>query len=87
MKKKLKKIPDFKTIQEEAEFWDTHSITDYLHEMKEIKIIFKPAIPKEETIVVRVQVGLKKKLERKAQEEGLPLSTMLRTWFIKMLRQ
>ena len=30
MKKKLKEIPEFKTEEEEAEFWDTHDSTEYL---------------------------------------------------------
>lgn len=33
---KESKIPDFKTEEEEAEFWDTHSITDYLDELEEV---------------------------------------------------
>lgn len=28
--KKLKKIPNFKSDEEEAEFWDTHSTADYI---------------------------------------------------------
>jgi predicted DNA binding CopG/RHH family protein len=86
MKKKYKKIPNFKSIPEEAEFWDTHSFTDYLPLLKDVKVVYKPTQPKEDVIIVRVQTGLKKRLEKKAEQEGLPLSTMLRTWFIKMLR-
>lgn len=25
----LKRVPEFKSIQEEAEFWDTHDFTDF----------------------------------------------------------
>jgi hypothetical protein len=32
------KIPKFKSIQEEADFWDKNDITDFLPEMKKIKI-------------------------------------------------
>ncbi len=33
-------IPQFKSIQEEAEFGDTHDTTDYLDEMRSIKVKF-----------------------------------------------
>ena len=34
-------IPEFKNIEEEAEFWDTHDITDFLDDMEleDIKLI------------------------------------------------
>ncbi len=38
MAKKLKPIPDFKSVQEEAEFWDTHDSTDFA--WKEAKVEF-----------------------------------------------
>ncbi|MBU1110425.1 BrnA antitoxin family protein [Patescibacteria group bacterium] len=39
------KIPTFKTIKEEAKFWDTHDITDYLSEMKSVEVEF--VVPRE----------------------------------------
>lgn len=45
MKKKIK-IPQFKS-EEEAKFWDTHSVTDFLDELKPVKpntiTVSKPA--------------------------------------------
>ncbi len=40
MKTKLKKIPEFKTIEEEAEFWDTHDSTEYIDWTKAVKVSF-----------------------------------------------
>ena len=34
---KKSRILEFKTIQEEAEFWDTHDTTDYAGEFKPVK--------------------------------------------------
>ncbi len=42
--KKKSRIPKFKNIQEEARFWDTHSITNFENESEEVVIEeFKPA--------------------------------------------
>ena len=36
------KIPEFKNYKDEAEFWDTHDVTDYLKEMKLEDVEFLP---------------------------------------------
>ncbi len=84
---RLKKIPKFKTVVEEARFWDTHDVNDYLSEMKEVKISFDPSAPKEETLTIRVQVALKRRLEKIAKSHGVNLSTLLRIWFIDKLKE
>lgn len=36
-KKKAEPVPDeFKTIKEASDFWDTHDITDYWNDTKEV---------------------------------------------------
>lgn len=84
--KNKKIIPKFKDIKEEADFWDKNDVTDFMTEMKEVKVKYSPKILKEESIVIRVQPKMKKKLELMAENEGLTLSTMLRMWFVERLR-
>lgn len=84
---RAKKIPKFKTIAEEARFWDTHDVSDFLSEMKEVKLAFDPVAPKEETLTIRVQSALKRRLEKIARGYGVNLSTLLRIWFIDKLKE
>ena len=35
-----KQLPHFKTSEEAARFWDSHSVTDYLHEFKDVDDVF-----------------------------------------------
>lgn len=79
-------IPKFKSIKEEADFWDKNDITDFLPKLKKVNISYKPKIIKEESIVIRVQPKMKRKLEIMAENNGLTLSTMLRMWFVERLR-
>jgi hypothetical protein len=37
MKPKSKPVPRFKSIEEEADYWDTHSIADHLDYSKPVK--------------------------------------------------
>ena len=39
---KPKKIPEFASLADEAEFWDTHDVTDYLGSMKFADVEFAP---------------------------------------------
>ena len=84
---KIKKIPKFKTVTEEARFWDTLNVSDYLSEMKEAKVSFNPLSLKEETLTLRIQSELKKRLEKIARSYGINLSNLLRIWFIDKIKE
>lgn len=83
---KIKMIPKFATLAEEAKFWDTHDVTSYLGEMKEVGIEFIPK-EKKEVVTIRLQPSLKERLEKIAQAYGLTLSTLARIWLIEKLRK
>lgn len=85
-KKKIEKIPNFKSYKEEAEFWDTHSLADYWDEWEDVDIVFDLEKPKEETLVVRLQKNLKEKLEKLAQRRGISLSTLARILLTERLQ-
>jgi len=37
-------VPDFKTAEEEAGFWETHSVSDYWDELELVKEELDPAM-------------------------------------------
>ena len=80
------KIPRFKNMLEEAKFWDTHDVTDYLGEMKFTDVQFLPRQKKEETITIRIEPKLKDKFEDLASAYGVKISTLARMWIIEKLR-
>lgn len=84
---KLKKIPKFKSISQEARFWDSHNVNDYLSEIKEVKAFFNPLDPKKETLTLRIQSELKERLEKIAKSYGINLSNLLRIWFIDKIKE
>jgi predicted HicB family RNase H-like nuclease len=85
MSEESKKIPLFKSIQEEADFWDTHSINDYLPELKETRIEYNPRVKKESNVVLRMEPELKKRLSALSRKKGITLSTLVRIWLIEKL--
>ena len=84
--KKKSRIPKFKTIQEEADFWDTHSFADYWDEFEDVEIVVDLHKPKEETLIVRLQKSLKEKLEKLAKRRGVSLSTLARILLTERLK-
>ncbi len=84
---KTKKIPQFKSIQEEAMFWDTHDITDYWGDMKEVDIEFIPQKRKDESLTIRLEPELKERLGVIAQKNRVSISTIARLWLIDRLKR
>ncbi|MBI4990756.1 ribbon-helix-helix protein, CopG family [Candidatus Gottesmanbacteria bacterium] len=86
MRKRKSRIPIFKSYEEEANFWDTHNITDFEDETEDVEIIFDLDRPKEETLIVRLQKNLKDKMEKLAKRRGISLSTLARILLTERLQ-
>lgn len=84
-KKKISKIPTFRSLEDEAKFWDTHSFADYWDEMDDVDLIVELNKPRDETLVIRMQKKLKDRIERFAQKKGVTVSTLARLWFAEKL--
>jgi len=74
------KIPKFKTVEEERAFWNNHSITDYLAELKQTKeIVFqRPSLKR--NFQLRLDEDTIKKLRALANRKGTDVSAILRSW-------
>ena len=83
---KKNKIPEFKSVADEAKFWDTHSFADYWNEFKDVDVVVELAKPKEETLVLRINKDIKKKLEQVAKSKGITTSTLARMLLTEKLR-
>lgn len=93
--KKKSRIPKFKTYEEEANFWDTHDVTDYWDETEDVEIVFAKDLkmvyretkkPRDETLVLRMQKKFKDKLQEIARSKGLNVSTLARMWLMEKLQ-
>lgn len=83
--KRKSKIPEFKSYEEEAHFWDTHSFTDFEDELEDVSIVFDLQKPKEETLVLRIQKKIKYSLENIAKSKGISISSLARMWIMEKL--
>ena len=81
-----KPIPPFKTLDEEADFWDSHDVSELFNKpntpLSALPLLEKE---KEKTLIVRLQTSLKTKLTRVARTKGLDVSTLTRMWLAEKL--
>lgn len=82
---KSKKIPDFKSREEEAKFWDTHSTADYEDSWKPVKVVFAKNLSS--GITVRLNSDVLKKLREKAAQKGIGPTTLIRMWVMERLEK
>lgn len=80
------KIPAFKTIEKEAEFWDTHDTTEFLDEFEEARDITFVK-PDKQVVSIRLERDFVDRLKAYAGEIGVPYTTLIRMWIIKAFRK
>ncbi len=76
-------IPKFKSLEAERKFWDTHSITDFLEELKPAKIEF--IRPKKKLISLRLDTDQIDSLKQIASHKRLGYLTLIRFWINERL--
>jgi hypothetical protein len=73
-------IPESMTVDEAAEFWDTHSVADYRSEVIEFR--FEPEGSKS---YVAIDGELLARLEGRARERGVSVETLVNLWLSEKL--
>ena len=79
----MAKLPEFKSEQELAEFWDTHSSADYFDDMPEVDIRFVFTQPR--AVPVRVEGELWIQLQRIAIARGSSVQDLVQQWVLERL--
>ncbi len=77
-------IPKFASLEEEAEFWDTHDMGDYWDELKPAKVKFAKNLS--QGITIRFDLETLRELRMYAHEMGIGPTTLARMWILERLR-
>lgn len=78
-------IPEFASREEEAAFWDTHDVTDYLGELAPAEVRFGKNLSKGTT--VRFDPETSARLRAIAEERGIGPTTLIRMWVLERLKE
>lgn len=82
-KEGIKPIKPFKTLDEEAEFWDTHSIVD---EINEGTLVGFHQAKKTDTVTIRIDKKNLQRLRESAFQKGIGPTTLARMWLMEKLQ-
>lgn len=84
--KKIRPIRPFKTLEEEANFWDSHDLSSALKNPKIPLSELLSLEPKKEVVMtLRVQKVVKEKIDKLAKNKGINPTTLSRMWLIERL--
>jgi len=76
--KKLKKIPEFKSENEEFEFWATHDSTEYFDLSKAKSVRFPNLKPSSRSVPIRFPIPLLERIKILANKRHIPYQSLLK---------
>jgi predicted DNA binding CopG/RHH family protein len=79
---KKSKLPKTDSIQELAEFWDSHDLTDFEDEFEEVA---EPVFVRGAAIKVPLQSSEIESLEQMARAKGISKEELIRAWVLQKL--
>lgn len=79
------RIPEFKSREEEADFWDTHDTADFEAEFRPVDVRFARKLSA--GLTIRLDIQTLSELRRRAHAKGLGPTTLARMWVLERLQQ
>lgn len=83
----LKKIPNFKSPEEEAAFWNEHDSADYVDWSKANKAIFPNMKTSTESISLRLPSPLLARIKELANEKDVPYQSLMKVYLSEQVRR
>ncbi len=79
----MKKIPDTDSIQELAQFWDTHDLTDFEDQLEEVT---EPVFERETVVEIHLQPQEVEAVKKIAQSKGISYADLIREWILERVQ-
>jgi hypothetical protein len=78
-----KLIPKFTNREDEAKFWESHSTSELLSELKPVKAHFSQKLSA--GLHIRLDMDTLRKLRQKAKIKGIGPTTLVRMWVLEQI--
>lgn len=79
-----KKIPDFRSLEEAAEYWDTHSFAEHLEETEPVEIEVDLAGRR---ITLEIDSDLSEKLKKISKKSKKSYDKLIGSWIREKINQ
>jgi len=88
-----KKIPEFKSEEEEALFWDEHDTTEFIEEFEPAEVEIAPELKDKilskrelkKAVTLRLEPSQIEAIKKIAAKKGLPYQTLIRMWLTEKI--
>ena len=84
---KLNKIPAFKNVEEEREFWDTHDSSEYINWKKSERAVFPNLKPSTKTISLRLPEYILDEIKMLARKRDVPYQSLIKIFLKDRLNE
>ncbi len=81
----MKKIPVFKTEEEERVFWEEHDSTDYLDWSNADRVVFPNLKPTTKAISLRLPESMLAQIKVEANKRDIPYQSLMKMWLSEHL--
>lgn len=81
---RVSSISQSRTLEEMAEFWDTHSLADYDDQTHEVEMTFDPAARRS---LIGIEPELMNELRRIARQRQVSTQTLVNVWLQQRVDQ
>ncbi|MBI4671477.1 MAG: hypothetical protein HY741_07405 [Chloroflexi bacterium] len=78
-------IPEFETLEQIADFWDTHSTADYDDLTHEVHFEIELMSEHERTRRITLLPELSNRLEASARQQGVSVETLVNAWLTEKI--
>jgi len=82
-----KKIPKFKSEDEEREFWATHDSTEYVDWNKAKRVVLPELKPSLKTISLRLPESMLEELKLLAHKKDVPYQSLLKMFLSEKINE
>ena len=81
---RVSSISQARTLEEMADFWDTHSLADFDNQTHEVEMTFDPSARRS---VVGIETELMAEIRRIAKERQVSTQTLVNVWLRQRVDQ
>ena len=80
---KDRRLPQTDSIQEMAQFWDTHDLTDFADQLEEVT---EPAFQRKTVIPLNLESAEAEAVSKMAKDKGVAAAELIRGWVREKIR-
>ncbi|MFQ5899853.1 MAG: CopG family antitoxin [Candidatus Methylomirabilia bacterium] len=87
-----RRLPAFRTDEEERAFWETHRPGNYVKVMRPARVqvsrrLRDPVRERKKNLTLRMEPSRVRAIKAVARERGIPYQTLMRMWIVERLRR